>query len=417
MMTSKQVNDSPKSTVKTQPVARMNEMVLKVLLVIEGEIPTTHILERLLREAIGPLGTVSKILLSDFTPRALEDSAIPILVRIGHPAAQGMLRWLKARGISYIYYIDDNFWELEGDTPLAQYYQNLDVRRTLEMAVKGADNVVVNSELFGDYLVSCFNAKVSVLPAPFDFSLLRQEGRADRNTEEVRIGFAGSVSRNKDFVAIIPALVRILREFRNVELYFFGFCPFELKGRARVHYYSHVDSYESFIRLKESVVLDIGLAPMAQVKSNFYKTNNKYREYGALRIAGVYAACSPYSESVKHRITGLLVPQESESWYEAIASLVSDASFRQSIADAAYEDVYRSHAQGVVAGRWEKLLRAFLASNAQRRFSARRLALEDAVIRISAWVARVQLRIQLKAVRVATVVRKGVSKMGGGALS
>lgn len=345
-----------------QPEPGGESLSVDVKLIIEGDIPTNHIIERVIREALGSKGTVEKYLLPYFTPDVLQNGGAVILSRVGDPTAIPMLEWMATRGVPYLYYIDDNFWELAGNTKLAQYYQYPRVRKALARAVEGAEAVIVNSVLLGDYIRKRFpRANVVHLNAPFDFSLIERVAPHDKAPGEVRIGFAGNVSRAADFVEIFPAFDRLLAEYSDVSMVFFGYCPPELIGRERVTYVPTVNDYAEFIALKASSGLDIGLAPMTGSVSNLYKTNNKYREYGALKIAGIYTNTSPYKESVVDGKTGLLVEHGVDAWYGALKRLVVDAKLRGQIADAAYQDVRENYAQNVVARQWADLLFDFAA--------------------------------------------------------
>jgi hypothetical protein len=115
--------------------------------------------------------------------------------------------------------------------------------------------------------------------------------------------------------------------------------------------------------MKAAYGLDIGLAPMADVPANLYKTNNKYREYGAMHIAGIYTNTSPYKESVSDGVTGLLVEHSANAWRHALEQLIRDKELRDRIADAAYADVRTRYAQDVVAEQWRDFLLSFAAES------------------------------------------------------
>ncbi|SPK71377.1 Glycosyl transferase [Cupriavidus taiwanensis] len=386
---------------------------IAVKLVIEGEIPTTHIIGRLVREAIGTSGSVQQMFVPEFVPAKLAAHTLPLLIRVGDPGGRQMLKWMIRRDIPFLYYVDDNFWELKGDTPLAQYYQAPEVRATLEFAVRHAHTVIVNSPLLGTYLRDRFDSKVCVLRAPFDFSILDENCPRLPHPREVRVGFAGSVTREADFVGIIPALERILAEFSEVRFYFFGYCPPTLRNSNRVHFFRHVDNYEDFIRLKNKCALDIGLAPMADSDSNLYKTNNKYREYGALHVAGIYSDSPPYRDSVRHGENGLLIPMDADGWYEAIALLVRDQGLRERIAHAAYDDVREKYGQATVAAQWRELLLWFARECPKPTLSRRVIAADTVAIRIGGWIAKTRLRVTLKLLRIRALARRLVRRSHG----
>lgn len=393
--------------------------MLQTRLVIEGEIPTTHIIGRLISEAVGNAAGVCKLLVSNFLPGRMQSNAIPLLIRIGDPSAAPMVKWMLRRKIPYLYYIDDNFWELQGEGPLIAYYQAKEVRETLELVVRNARTVIVNSPHLGKYLQDRFAASVIVLPAPFDFSLLSGLEPPPAHEHEVRIGFAGSATREKDFIAILPALERVLAERPQVTMHFFGYCPPSLHGKDRVLYHPHMGSYEDFIKFKHARALDIGLAPMADTESNRYKTNNKYREYGALGIAGVYADSPPYRDSVKDGVTGRVVRQDAAVWYQAIVELVDNPQQRAAMATAAYDDVRKHYAQDVVAMQWRKLLEEFQHSVRMPRLSPAAISADTCWIQGAGWVARQKLRVHLRYVRARSMLGRAVrtvqSRMKGAA--
>ncbi|WP_172587074.1 glycosyltransferase [Cupriavidus taiwanensis] len=392
---------------------------LQARLVIEGEIPTTHIIGRLISEAAGNAEGVCKLLVADFLPGRMQSNAIPLLIRVGDPSAAPMVKWMLRRKIPYLYYIDDNFWELQGEGPLIAYYRAKEVRETLELVVRNANTVIVNSPHLGKYLHDRFAASVMVLPAPFDFSLLSGLAPPPAHEHEVRIGFAGSATREKDFIAILPALERVLAERPQVTMHFFGYCPPSLHGSDRVAYHPHMGSYEDFIKFKHASALDIGLAPMADTESNRYKTNNKYREYGALGIAGVYADSPPYRDSVKDGVSGRVVRQDPAAWYQAILELVDNPQQRAAMGAAAYEDVRKHYAQDVVAMQWRRLLEDFQRSVRMPRLSRAAISADTCWIRGAGWLARQKLRVHLRYVRarslLARVVRTVQSRIKGAA--
>ncbi|CAB3732774.1 hypothetical protein LMG22037_05738 [Paraburkholderia phenoliruptrix] len=371
--------------------------LLNIKLVIEGDIPTNQIIERLLVEAVGTVGTVEKLLLSEFTPSTLFDGGLVIMSRTASPASLPMIEWMKAHNVPFAYYVDDNFWELEGDTPLVQFYKSAPVQHTLDLTVRDAKTVIVNAPRLGEYIKSRYpGADITLLNAPFDFSLVEEVPCPDRSVQEVRIGFAGSVTRAADFVEILPALRYVRDRYPNDTLTFFGYCPPELIGSERVTYVPHVSNYSEFIKLKASHRLDIGLAPMAASSANLYKTNNKYREYGALGIAGVYTNTSPYAECVADGETGLLVSHSVEAWRDALERLVVDRELRARIAVAAYEDVKTNYSQKVVALQWRVFLEGFAREHFTSNPCESATAVSIARLRARRWLAQTWIRVLVR---------------------
>jgi hypothetical protein len=259
---------------------------LNLLMVIEDEIATTQLIEQVLH-ACHPLGIrYTKVRLAEMTFGHLNSRTVPLFVRCGDPRLHLWIKLLRRAKHPYIYYIDDNFWEIQGDSPVAQYYREPEIRQSLELAVTHAHRVLTNSEVLASYLHR-FSTHLRVLPPFFDFSLI--EDCAREQSEELRIGFAGSVTRSEDLQLIASVIEPVLYRFPNAVFEFCGVMPPGICSGPRVRFFEHTSSYADFIRFQARRNWAIGLAPLRDTSANRAKTNNKYREYGACGIAGIYS--------------------------------------------------------------------------------------------------------------------------------
>ncbi len=331
----------------------MDRADLSILMVIEGEIATTQLLEQLLR-ACGQFGIrYRKLQLDSLTFGDLDRRTIPLFVRCGDPALQLWIELLRRAGHPYLYYIDDNFWELQDDSAVGQYYRDPAVRETLELAVSHADQVLTNSDVLAAYLRR-FASRIRVLPAFFDFALI--EGCVPQQTSEFRIGFAGSATRTHDLELIQPIIQPVLDRIPNAVFEFCGVMPRGVEPGERIRFFSHRASYADFVRFQAERNWAVGMAPLRDHQANRAKTNNKYREYGACGIPGVYSDMPPYQGSVEPGLTGLLVGPSAEAWLTAILLLANQPDQRKRIAEQAAEDVRRKHSVISVAGTWNECI-------------------------------------------------------------
>jgi glycosyltransferase involved in cell wall biosynthesis len=326
-----------------------------VLMIIEAEFATTHLVELMLK-ACAPHGvTYRKRLLNQLSKDDFIPGTVPLFVRCGDPSLPGWIRLLADADWPYLYYLDDNFWRIEGDTPLARYYRHPLVRRSLDEAVKCARTVLVHSPDLAQFLAGR-NNKIALLPAFFDFDLI-----ADvkvETSDEIRIGFAGSLLRVADLEMVRPILAPLLGAHPGVVFEFAGVMPRDIVVNERVRFFPHVDDYDTYIRFQAARGWAIGLAPLVDSEANRCKTDNKYREYGACRIAGVYSAVAPYQHSVRDGETGLLVGFSSSDWLKALTELIVNPERRALIGNAAYEDVQARYSIEKVAPQWVEVLRA-----------------------------------------------------------
>ncbi|TGR82771.1 glycosyltransferase family 1 protein, partial [Mesorhizobium sp. M2D.F.Ca.ET.223.01.1.1] len=202
-----------------------------ILMVIEAKIATTYLLEQImsacrLHGVDYEVRFLNELQVDDITP-----NTIPMFVRCCDPLVLSWTQLLTDANRSYIYYIDDNFWRIRGESALAVYYRHPLVRKSLEFAVSHAETVIVNSPELATF-VSRYNTRVAVLPAFFDFSLI--EGVAQSANEEIRIGFAGSPSRVDDLDLIEPLIEPILKRFPQTIFEFAGVLPRGVVPGARV---------------------------------------------------------------------------------------------------------------------------------------------------------------------------------------
>jgi glycosyltransferase involved in cell wall biosynthesis len=339
----------------------------EVLLIPDGEIATVYIVEATLKACL-PLGLdVRKKLLSSITSADFGPDTIPMFVRCVDPILIPWVKILRRFNRPYFYYVDDLLWKLSGDSSVAHYYRHPLVMASMREGLRGALTVLTNSTFLAKEL-EAFADRIKVVPAMHDFSAT--EGVIADANGEVRIGFAGSTSRIDDLAIIEPVVHRLLAAYPNLVLEFAGVWPTSLKASNRVRLFPHVSDFRSFARFQASRGWAVGLAPLRDTPANRCKTDNKYREYGACRIAGVYSDQPPYRGSVRRGETGLLVGNDPEQWFRAVVRLIEYEEERSCIAKAAFEDVWSRYRAEVVTADWAATMLGALQSEPFREITA-----------------------------------------------
>lgn len=325
----------------------------EVLIVIEGEIATTELIEQIVGACAAHGIGYRKCLLSALRPSDISASTLPLFVRCGDPLARQWAEMLRRAGIVYAYYIDDNFWRIVGDSPLALYYRHPIVRGSLECCIANAGAVITNSVELASFLES-FDARTEVLPSFFDFSLVDAFDGAvdDASAREVRIGFAGSASRAADLELLAPVIPEVLARHSDVVFEFIGAFPRGVTEGPRVRFFPHVGGYKSYVRFQMQRGWRIGLAPLMDHEANRAKTDNKYREYAAYRCAGIYSNIPPYRDAVEGGKTGLMADNTPEQWRDAICRLVERPDEVQAIATAAFASARARYDLANVSAQW-----------------------------------------------------------------
>ena len=324
--------------------------------VVDGDIPTTAIVDSVLRAVFETANVHLRV--ADELSRNDAYARPSIFSRICAPHLKWLPSWMTTNGARYAYFLDDNFWEYREDNDVGRYYSRPDVRETLDEFILHASALIVNSHFLANQLRARFrNITVFVVPAPFDFANIQPlTSRNDTIVKPLRIGYAGS-ERGGAFVTASQAIKEILQARPNdVEFEFIGYLPETLKDTPGVTYFDSIGDYPAFIRFKESRCWDAGLAPLIDDAFTRAKTNNKFREYGALGIVGIYSATDLYRDCVTHGSNGLLVDGSTRGWLDAFDLLLDNPHDIQKMAKNAYADVWRMHRLEKVTEDWRHTL-------------------------------------------------------------
>ena len=272
----------------------------------------------------------------------MESAQIVIFIRNVEPDAYRYLEMAHQMGKRTVYCIDDNFLEIPSGAQEFPYYREPARRETFVNFLRNAQIVHVNSEFFADYIRQHFNPRVAYFPATVDYEWLEQGTKSAKEDGQIVIGYEGTY-KEEDFKPVVRAMMRLLKEYGwIIRVEFFGFIPSSIRGQRGVTHFSYEQDYRQFIHRLYGLTWDIGLAPLADTLFNRCKTNNKFREYGACMIPGIYSNVPTYSSWVNHGETGYLVPHSEEGWYEGIKQMIESPALRQKIKERA-SSFARSH--------------------------------------------------------------------------
>jgi len=104
--------------------------------------------------------------------------------------------------------------------------------------------------------------------------------------------------------------------------------------------------------MRRSLRWDFALAPLVDDAFTRCKSDLKYLDYGALGIPGIFSDVRAYRETVRHRETGLIAPNDPDAWAAALDEMAGDASLRSRLALAARDEVHSSRMLATNARCW-----------------------------------------------------------------
>lgn len=278
---------------------------------------------------------------------------IVIFFRTVDPEAYKCLEMAREMGKKTVYVIDDHFLALSPASELGKYYQDSTKRTTYVKFLKNVHIVKVASGFFANHLKTHFNPnKIVYFPGSVDFSVFSGLEKKKENADKIVIGYEGG-KKQVAFEPVSKALMKIIRKYGDkIRIEFFGNAPEELKGKPQVFFDQRNEEYKSFLKRLYQSKWDIGLAPLERSLMHDCKSNNKFREYAACSIPGIYSSAPPYMDWVKNKETGLLVSGTVDGWYSAMVELIEQPELRKKIVENAGKKAKENFSVDLCAERW-----------------------------------------------------------------
>lgn len=301
------------------------------------------------------------LLESELSVQHLLTSDIVLFCRNSDPVYSWILEECSARGIPTAYDLDDNFWEVPFELHYAKRYRRPERIEQLERYLKHVDTVRVYSDYLRE-VVKPYNDSVTLVKPCIDFNLVPPDPQSQED-DKIRITYVTGRG-NED--PLLPLFAEDLLDLLDkhpglLEMYWWGEIPEMFRDHPASYLIDIIQDYDQFVHQLALKKLDIGLAPLEPTPFNLSKTNTKFRDYGACRIAGIYSNVEVYSSCVEHEVTGLLVNQEPGAWFEALSRLVANNHLRDRIKKSAYVFVKNNYRQELVEMQWLELLNSMLA--------------------------------------------------------
>ncbi|GAB4293282.1 MAG: hypothetical protein Kow0090_07570 [Myxococcota bacterium] len=340
----------------------------RILAVVPALIPSVWICIIKPLSKLHLAGKISfSITLEKFATRfELKKADLVLFCRNAEPRYIKPLETAMAMGKPIIYDIDDNFFDIPAEWELGKYYREPERVRAFERYLSAADLVrVYSNPMLGR--AKRLNDSVEKIFAPIDLSLVAAKKKKS-NGGKIKIVYATSRMNDACSAIFAPALKRFLQDFGDkVEFTLWGFEQKNFPTHPAIRRLDIIRDYDAFLRAFSAEGFDIGLAPLFDDIFHRSKTNNKFREYGACGVSGVYSNVDVYSDCVKEGETGLLVENTEEAWSGALVKLAKDGELREKIARNAKAFVENNYSQERYEEKWLEHIAKVLASERKNR--------------------------------------------------
>lgn len=303
---------------------------------------------------------------------AARRSEVVFVFRGCTPRAERVCLAARRAGRMVIWSADDDLLGIDPSTEVGARHHEPAIRGATERMIAAADLLWLFSwPLAERYRRFGVPIHVSPVAAPLGAfaDVAARASRCEDAGQAVTIGHIGDASHAADMAPLVDVVHRLDLAGLNVpwRFEFAGHLPDELVGHPRVSHVPYIRGVAAFHRWLQAADWRIGIAPLRDTPFNRCKTDNKFRTFAAAGIAGVYAAVAPYIESVRHGMSGLLVPHDPAAYAAALQDLIMDGDRRRRLAFAGWQAVGERHSPARVLGGYREMFAGFPSSSRPSR--------------------------------------------------
>jgi glycosyltransferase involved in cell wall biosynthesis len=244
-------------------------------------------------------------------------------------------RMMKKSGKPIVFDFDDAIWMLDV-SPANQKFGWLKNPGKTASLINLANHVIAGNQYLTDYAAR-FNASVSLIPTTVDTEIYKPSDIHPK-TDQICIGWSGSITTIPHFELIVPVLVKIKEKFGQKVI-------FKVIGD-RSYYCKALETsgiaWTSESEVMELNTVDIGIMPLPDTEWAKGKCGLKGLVYMSMGIPTVMSAVGVNTDIIKDGQNGLLAYSHDE-FFEKLCLLVESDELRKKLGKAGQQTVVQDY--------------------------------------------------------------------------
>lgn len=240
-------------------------------------------------------------------------------------------------GTKFILDDDDNTFAIEAENPFWAHMSH-EHAFIMQRIARTSKYITTTTEVLADVFRKRteVDAKIFVLP---NYIPDTYQSPPPSNGDKLVIGYFGGAGHYIDFeqTGIVPALRRIMHDYKHVHFTSIGVPIEEYLPRARYHLKDVIYGRKFVTDLYPTMQFDIGVAPLRQTTFAEGKSNIKWQEYSRMGAVFVGSNVGPYKALSPDE--AILTENTEEAWYNALKTAVDDAELRKSLVSNSQADL------------------------------------------------------------------------------
>lgn len=292
---------------------------------------------------------------------------VVVMQRQGTQEGLAVMDLIKSMGKPVVHESDDMCEAVPRTNPAYWYWQNKDILRHHGDAFRKADLVTTTNPRLAAFYEKEYACKAAVLENQVDWGSSRWAVPFTKGPG-VCVGWMGSESHIVDLDVLKPVVEWLLASKPEARFEFCGFMPDWANGLPRT---TKVEGQIDEVPRMMSA-WDIGLCPISDIPFNTVgKSDIKFLEYSAARIATIAADLEPYRGSLQHGANSLLVKwDDPDAWIKALDKLIGSPLKRRTIVENAGAWTMKNRSMAFNAHRWFRVYVALLTGRDPKSVAA-----------------------------------------------